>query len=230
MSDNNIKLLTVWYYKSKLYYSCHRDSSDYYELLNKMLGLPAILINVINTTSLFSNYSQINEMFILIIAVLSLISTMLTACQNYFEFNKLKNDHRKLMIQYSKVIYSIEKILIKNDESEITEDKMNNILNLFEKLREEYIFFPEKIWKNNNLIYISKLNSLNVNTTDSINIILSSIKKNKNFLFDDETSKEYNESKNSEIITYSNKIQENTTKSIEESKDNNDIDKIQYLV
>jgi len=195
-----------------------------------MLGLPAILINVFNTTSLFSNYSQINEMFILIIAVLSLISTMLTACQNYFEFNKLKNDHRKLMIQYSKVIYSIEKILIKNDESEITEDKMNNILNLFEKLREDYIFFPEKIWKNNNLIYLSKLNSLNVNTTDSINIILSSIKRNKNFLFDDETSKEYNESKNSEIITYSNKIQENTTKSIEESKDNNDIDKIQYLV
>jgi hypothetical protein len=195
-----------------------------------MLGLPAILINVFNTTSLFSNYSQINEMFILIIAVLSLISTMLTACQNYFEFNKLKNDHRKLMIQYSKVIYSIEKILIKNDESEITEDKMNNILNLFEKLREEYIFFPEKIWKNNNLIYISKLNSLNVNTTDSINIILSSIKRNKNFLFDDETSKDYNESKNSEIITYSNKIQENTTNSIKQSKDNNDTDKIQYLV
>ena len=134
------------------------------------------------------------------------------------------------MIQYSKVIYSIEKILIKNDESEITEDKMNNILNLFEKLREEYILFPEKIWKNNNLIYISKLNSLNVNTTDSINIILSSIKRNKNFLFDDETSKDYNESKNSEIITYSNKIQENTTKSIEQSKDNNDIDKIQYSV
>ena len=230
MSDNNIKLLTVWYYKSKLYYNCHRDSSDYYELLHKMLGLPAILINVFNTTSLFSNYNQINELFILIIAILSLVSTMLTACQNYFEFNKLKNDHIKLMIQYSKVLYCIEKILIKNDESDITEDKMNNILNLFEKLREDYIFFPEKIWKNNNLIYLSKLNSLNVNTTDSINIILSSIKRNKNFLFDDETSKDYNESKNSEIITYSNKIQENTTKSIEQSKDNNDIDKIQYLV
>ena len=60
--------------------------------------------------------------------------------------------------------------------------------------------------------------------------LIKAFTKRRYFIRIYETSKDYNESKNSEIITYSNKIQENTTKSIEQSKDNNDIDKIQYLV
>ena len=107
MSDNTIKLLTMWYHKSKLFYNCHRDSADYYARLNQMLGFPAILINVFNTTSLFSNYNKIDPIFILFIAILSLFSAMLTACQNYFEFDKNKINHTKLMIEYSKILYSI---------------------------------------------------------------------------------------------------------------------------
>lgn len=204
MSDNNIKLLTMWYHKSKLFYNCHRDSADYYGNLNKMLGLPAILINVFNTTSLFSNYHKIDPIFILFIAILSLFSAMLTACQNYFEFDKYKIQHTKLMIEYSKILYSIEKniILVKNDElSSISQDTMNSILNSFEKLREEYVLFPEKIWKLNNIKFKLKLSTLDVDTSDSINIILSTIKKNKHFIVED-SSKEYN--KNEEVITYSN--------------------------
>jgi hypothetical protein len=204
MSDNNIKLLTMWYHKSKLFYNCHRDSADYYGNLNKMLGLPAILINVFNTTSLFSNYHKIDPIFILFIAILSLFSAMLTACQNYFDFDKYKIQHTKLMIEYSKILYSIEKniILVKNDElSSISQDTMNSILNSFEKLREEYVLFPEKIWKLNNIKFKLKLSTLDVDTSDSINIILSTIKKNKHFIVED-SSKEYN--KNEEVITYSN--------------------------
>jgi len=222
MSDNNIKLLTMWYHKSKLYYNCHRDSSNYYNNLNKILGFPAILINVFNTTSLFSNYQKIDAYFILIIAVLSLLSAMLTACQNYFEFDKLKTQHTKLMIEYSKILYSIEKIIIvfKNNELiEVSDNTINNILNSFERLREDYILFPENIWKLNNKIYKMKLNSLDVNTTDSINIILSSIKNNKNFLFND-SSKEYNDNKNEEVISYINKESPEINK--ESSEKNNE--------
>jgi len=203
MSDGNIRLLLMWYHKSKLYYNCHRDTAEYYSMLNKWLGLPAILINVFNTTSLFSNYQSINTVFILFIAILSLFSAMLTASQNYFEFNNQTLQHKKMMIEYSKILYSIEKtiILIKNDNSFIlNQDIINTTLNSLEKLREVFIYFPEKIWIKNNNLFKLKLDELDVNTSDSVNIILQSIKNKKNFSFDDVD----NGDKNSEIITYSN--------------------------
>jgi hypothetical protein len=105
-----------------------------------------------------------------------------------------------MMIEYSKILYSIEKIiiLIKNDDSFIlNQDVMNTTLSSFEKLREVFIHFPEDIWIKNNKLFKSKLDDLDVNTSDSVNIILQSIKNKKNFSFDDGD-------KNSEIITYSN--------------------------
>lgn len=202
MSDSNIKLLILWYHKSKLFYKCHRESADYYDNWNKMLGFPAILINIFSSTSLFANYHSITETFIIIIAASSLLSTMLSAAQNYFEFAKLKDQHAKLMIEYSKILFSIEKIiiLVKNNEKYIIDETtMNSILNTFEKLRETFIHFPEKIWKSNNNHYKNKLEKIDVNTSDSINIILSTIKTKKDLSFLHESPKQ------SEIITYDNK-------------------------
>jgi hypothetical protein len=202
MGDSNVKLLVLWYHKCKLFYKCHRESSDYYDRWNQLLGFPAMLINVFNSTSLFANYRSITETFIIIIAAFSLLSTMLTAAQNYFDFAKLKDQHAKLMIEYSKILFSIEKIiiLVKNDEKYILDEiVMNSILNNFEKLRETFIHFPEKIWISNNLLYKHKLEKIDVNTSDSINIILSTIKTKKDLSFLHESSKE------SEEITYDNK-------------------------
>jgi hypothetical protein len=220
MSDTNIKLLVLWYHKSKLFYKCHRESAEYYDNMNKILGFPAILINIFNSTSLFANYQTISETFVIIIAALSLLSTMLSAAQNYFEFAKLKDQHFKLMIDYSKILFSIEKIiiLIKNDDKyTLDEIAMNTILNNFEKLRETFIHFPEKIWQANNKYYKNKLEKIDVNTSDSINIILSTIKTKKNLSFLNESSQ------HSEVITYDNKTpeQNNNSNDINLSFDDN---------
>jgi len=220
MGDANVKLLVLWYHKCKLFYKCHRDSADHYDNLNKILGFPAIIINVFNSTSLFANYQSMSQIFIIIIAVLSLLSTMLTAAQNYLDFAKLKDQHSKLMIEYSKILFSIEKIiiLIKNDENyTIDESTMNGVLNNFEKLRETFIHFPEKIWISNNLIYKNKLEKIDVNTSDSINIILSTIKTKKDLSFLNDSTK------HSEIITYDNKeikSDKSTKYDYKEDKDN----------
>lgn len=216
MSESNIKLLILWYHKCKLYYKCHRESADYYDKWNRIIGFPAIIINVFNSTSLFASYQNISSLFIIFIAVLSLFSTMLTATQNYLEFGKLKDQHFKLMIEYSKILFSIEKIiiLVKNDDKyNLDETVMNTILNSFEKLRETFIHFPEKIWKSNNLLYKSKLDKIDVNTSDSINIILNTIKNKKDLSF------LHDSPKNSEIITYDNKETKESTKSDSKSSD-----------
>jgi hypothetical protein len=209
MHDANIKLLILWYNKSKLFFNCHKDSADHYDFWNKMMGFPVIIINLFNSSSLLANNASISSTLVLIIGGLAILSTILTGTQNYFEFSKLKDQHTKTMIEYSKINFSIEKILIKiqNDPLfDLDEIELNKILLPIEKLKEVYLHIPENIWKKNNLKFKSKLDGANVNTSDSVNIIINSLKSKK---VEEETKiKSENENK-SETITYNNDVKIN---------------------
>jgi hypothetical protein len=209
MHDANIKLLILWYNKSKLFFNCHKDSADHYDFWNKMMGFPVIIINLFNSSSLLANNASISSTLVLIIGGLAILSTILTGTQNYFEFSKLKDQHTKTMIEYSKINFSIEKVLIKiqNDPLfDLDETELNKILLPIEKLKEVYLHIPEKIWKKNNLKFKSKLDIANVNTSDSVNIILNSLKSKK--VEEEIKIKSENENK-SETITYNNDVKIN---------------------
>jgi hypothetical protein len=202
MKESNIKLLILWYNKCKLFYNCHRDSENHYDFWNKVLGFPSIIINLFNSSSLLANNQSISQPFILVLGGLALFSTLLTGAQNYFEFGKLKDQHNKMMVNYSKILFSIEKILliIQNDSTfDLNENTLNPILNNIESLRETYLHFPEKIWKKNNNQFRIKLENINMNTSDSINIIINSLKSKK-----DNQGSNNDSLKVSEIITYTN--------------------------
>jgi len=209
MHDANIKLLVLWYNKSKLFFNCHKDSADHYDFWNKMIGFPVIIINLFNSSSLLANNANISSTLVLIIGGLAILSTILTGTQNYFEFSKLKDQHTKTMIEYSKINFSIEKILIKlqNDTIfDLDESELNKILLPIEKLKEIYLHIPEEIWKKNNLKFKSKLDVANVNTSDSVNIILNSLKSKKV----EKDSKIISENENkSETVTYNNDVKIN---------------------
>ena len=51
-------ILKYWYSKCKVFYKCHKETSEYLDRINKYMGVPAILVGVFNTTSIFSNYSN----------------------------------------------------------------------------------------------------------------------------------------------------------------------------
>ena len=195
----------MWYQKCKLLYNCHRDTTNYYIFWYRMIQLPAIIINVFNSTSLFITYQQIIGIYILIIAGLSLFSTMLSSINSFLELNIHAIKHKRLMIEYSRIIYSIEKILIviKNDNNYKVDDmNIDSILHSIERAREEHVEFPEYIWKKYNKKFQNKLDDLDITTSDSIEIILQSIKEQKDLsIFFDESSKN---SKDTEIVTYSN--------------------------
>ena len=107
------------------------------------------------------------------------------------------------MIEYSRIIHSIEKIiiLIKNNNN-IDDTHIDSILNSIERAREEHIQFPEYIWVKYNKKFQNKLDDLDITTSDSIQIILQSIKEHKDLSVLLEESS--NHSKDTEIITYSN--------------------------
>jgi len=209
MKEQNIKLLLLWYNKCKLFYKCNRDTSDYYSFYNKLIEFPIIIINLFNSSSLFINSNNISPLLTIIIGSLSLLSTVLMGSQNYFNLIKLYDQHTKMMIEYSKLLFTIEKILIivQNDVSYDLDDiSLNRILSDIEKLREIYLDFPEKIWKKYNLEFNLKLDKINLNTSDSINIIINSLKSKK-----DHTEESQ---KLSEIITYNNNPDQNQNQEI----------------
>ena len=149
MDDNNAKLLIFWYRKCKIYYHCHRDTANYYDRWDKLIGFPVVIINVFNSSSFFANSQSIQQITVLIIASLTVLSTFLTACQNYIDLNNLKNTHRKLSNDYSKLLYSIEKIIVMYNNTpnyKIDGPLMSKILDTIEILRETQLEFPEKIW------------------------------------------------------------------------------------
>jgi len=203
MREENIKLLLLWYNKCKLFYKCNRDSANHYDFWNKMLGFPAIIINLFNSSSLLANNTNMSQTLSLLIGGLALVATILSGAQNYFEFSRLKDQHTKIMIQYSGIIFSIEKLIItfQNDLTyDLDEVSLNRLLNDIEKLRETYLHFPEKIWKRNNIEFRLKLEEINLTTSDSVNMIINSLKSKKQ-----EELERVNEEQE-ETITYNNDL------------------------
>ena len=75
-----------------------------------------------------------------------------------------------IFAEYSKINFSIEKILIKlqNDPIfDLDESELNKILLPIEKLKEIYLHIPEEIWKKNNLKFKSKFILKNKNGSES---------------------------------------------------------------
>jgi hypothetical protein len=203
MREENIKLLLLWYNKCKLFYKCNRDSANHYDFWNKMLGFPAIIINLFNSSSLLANNTNMSQTLSLLIGGLALVATILSGAQNYFEFARLKDQHTKIMIQYSGIIFSIEKLIItfQNDLTyDLDEVSLNRLLNDIEKLRETYLHFPEKIWKRNNIEFRLKLEEINLNTSDSVNMIINSLKSKK------QEELEHVNEEQEETITYNNDL------------------------
>jgi len=152
INDATRLILKYWYSKCKVYYKCHKESSAYYDSINKYIGVPSILMGVFNTTTLFSNYTALNPTLILVNGTASFIATALTTLQNYFELGKLANTHNKLANGYSKVTLIIEKILMYEkitNNSEINSKIIDSIINQMEFLQQDSPIIPDKIWNKN---------------------------------------------------------------------------------
>ena len=76
MNDSIRLILKYWYSKCKVYYKCHKESADYYDKTNKYLGVPAVIVGVFNTTTIFTNYTAQNNALTIINGTASFISTV----------------------------------------------------------------------------------------------------------------------------------------------------------
>ena len=149
ISESTKMVLKYWYTKCRVYYKCHKDTAIRYDKLHKYMGIPTIIVGIFNTTSIYANYKADNTPLLLINGTASFIATILVTMQNYYDFGKLANTHLKLANGYHKITTTIEKILMYERLTNITEvhsKTIDNIMTQMEYLIEDSPPIPDMIW------------------------------------------------------------------------------------
>ena len=168
-------ILKYWYSKCKVFYKCHKETSEYLDRINKYMGVPAILVGVFNTTSTFSNYFAQIPYLTLINGAASFIATTLSGLQNYFDLSRLVNTHLKLANGYNKIVHMIEKILVYeklNETRQVNSQFTDTIINQMEYLQQDAPNIPDFIW-NKHKTELKKMVSIIINNKDFVNEIAS---------------------------------------------------------
>jgi hypothetical protein len=171
------------------------------------MGIPTIVVGIFNTTSIFANFTAENTPLLIINGTASFIATVLVTMQNYYDFGKLANIHLKLANGYHKITTTIEKILMYEKLTNLTEihsKTIDNIMNQMEYLIEDSPPIPDMIWNK----YKGELkNVINIIlSNDNITKELMTNSSTKNSVNDDKESLEENE-KNTIEIVYDNSKQ-----------------------
>ena len=173
-------ILKYWYTKCKVYYKCHKASAEYYDKLNKYMGIPTILVGIFNTTTIFANYTHDNQALMIVNGSASFIATLLATMQNYFDLSKLAVTHQKLSNGYSKITNTIEKILMLErltGNNEINSKIIDSIMNQMEYLSQDAPSIPDKIW-NQNKVELKGIISVILSTESIAKEIESSVSRN----------------------------------------------------
>jgi hypothetical protein len=168
-------ILKYWYSKCKIFYKCHKETSEYLDRVHKYMGVPAILVGVFNTTSTFSNYFAQIPYLTLINGAASFIATTLSGLQNYFDLSRLVNTHLKLANGYNKIVHMIEKILVYeklNETRQVNSQFTDTIINQMEYLQQDAPNIPDFIW-NKHKTDLKKMVSIIINNKDFVNEIAS---------------------------------------------------------
>ena len=132
-------LLKQWAVESELYSWLHNYNADYYNRVDFLLSIPAIIISAITSTALFSTLGMDdNKVVIIIFGILLIIGTFLQSLRDFIKVSKLLYDNR----HYSK-LYQI----IAND--------IDEQLNQEKSERENGIKFLNKIKSKRNDIILN---------------------------------------------------------------------------
>jgi len=175
LSTSSKLILKYWYSKCKVFYKCHKETSEYLDRIHKYMGVPAILVGVFNTTSTFSNYFAQIPYLTLINGAASFIATTLSGLQNYFDLSRLVNTHLKLANGYNKIVHMIEKILVYeklNETRQINSQFTDTIINQMEYLQQDAPNIPDFIW-NKHKTELKKMVSIIINNKDFVTEIAS---------------------------------------------------------
>lgn len=105
-------LLKQWGLESELYSWLHNYNADYYNNIDFMLSIPAIIISAITSTALFSTLGMDdNKVVIIIFGILLIIGTLLQSLRDFIKVGKLLYDNRHYSKLYQIIANDIDEQL-----------------------------------------------------------------------------------------------------------------------
>lgn len=105
-------LLKQWGLESELYSWLHNYNADYYNNIDFMLSIPAIIISAITSTALFSTLGMDNNKVVIIIfGILLIIGTLLQSIRDFIKVSKLLYDNRHYSKLYQIIANDIDEQL-----------------------------------------------------------------------------------------------------------------------
>ena len=135
--NTNIDLLTSYKDKAYVMQLLCEQSYNHYSFIKNLINLPLILINSTMTVlnSIIDNSNDLKIPNILLNSTTGLIIAFTT---NFKVYERINSFHQ-LQSKYNKLYTDIEKILILNPD-EITNEKINNIIETYEALSDNMEF------------------------------------------------------------------------------------------
>ena len=106
------ELLEKWKFESSLYIWLHNYNAEYYKMIDKMFNIPALIINAITSTTIFSTLNMDNNKNILIsMASLLILGTVLQSLRDFLNLSKLIHSNVYVSKQYQILINNINEQL-----------------------------------------------------------------------------------------------------------------------
>ena len=126
------ELMEKWKFESSLYIWLHNYNAEYYKMIDKMFNIPALIINAITSTTIFSTLNMDNNQNILIsMASLLILGTVLQSLRDFLNLSKLIHSNVYVSKQYQILINNINEQL--NQEAT---DRINGV-DFIDKINKE---------------------------------------------------------------------------------------------
>lgn len=149
-TDSKELLLRKNVEQCKIYKWMHGKSNKYYKKMDKRLGIPAIFFGALSGITTFGTINTENPLIInIVIGCVILFSTILTALQNFLNYNQLAERHSTSSKQYAILTNTIMWELIRErDERSPAIEFITNLNEQTNLLIQNSPEIPEIVWKN----------------------------------------------------------------------------------
>ena len=123
-------LLQKWKFECGLYVWLHNYNAEHYKFIDKILGIPALIINAITTTTIFSLLNIDDNRDILIsIGSLLIIATFLQSLRDFINISKQIHSNINVSKQYQILINDISEQLNQEYQDRINGKEFINTIN-----------------------------------------------------------------------------------------------------
>ena len=159
-------ILKKWSSTSKTYSIMHSITSQYYSSWNKRLGIPAIILGAVTSSSIFTTSAE-NEIWTYINGCLVLLITGISGISKFLGLTEKQVKHTSAAFKYTNISMDIDTLLSfpRSDRTEDPRQFINEIKTAILEIREHSPNLPTRVVSD----YINKLDKSLIDAQTKVN-------------------------------------------------------------